>query len=301
MNTIQVEGVLYTKASLLAKKFHYTTDYIGQLCRAKKVDCQLVGRAWYVSESSLLQHKDARYKEVRTAEKTSSNNDVIVPVTEVISVSPRLKRVTAKQMTAPKSHFLNRLGASESKYFVDETELLPQPLRAQPRITPILPTIPERIVVSPAEAVPVRVSSSTKPAKLTFTPLPEVALQGHLVVEDVELAEEMGPVSTADIERVQTPHLVKPRPVPVPAVPAASGAPIPKLPRHLTSFTPRTVSVRTASPATRFLVPLALAASVTLFLFITVAFQSLVIVGTNLSASIMFSFDSLRELLSSSL
>lgn len=63
MTTVTVDGVVYEKASVLAKRFKYTTDYIGQLCRAKKVDAQLIGRSWYVNPDSLEAHKESRYGE----------------------------------------------------------------------------------------------------------------------------------------------------------------------------------------------------------------------------------------------
>lgn len=63
MTTVTVDGVVYEKASTLAKRFKYTTDYIGQLCRAKKVDAQLIGRSWYVNPESLESHKESRYGE----------------------------------------------------------------------------------------------------------------------------------------------------------------------------------------------------------------------------------------------
>lgn len=297
MNTIKVDGVVYTKAALLAKEFRYTTDYIGQLCRGNKVDCQLVGRAWYVSEASLLQHKDARYKEVRSAEKTSNIAVRDTAAEEVISVTPRLKRVTAKQITAPKSHYLTRLGAYESKYYVDDSELLPQPLRSSPRITPILPKIPEKIEIKPVESVPVKFSSTTKPAKLEFTPLPEVPLQGELLVEEVVLPEVSAPVTLADIEELRPNPATKEILPTETRIAKMSRSPHSSASVSVSPFTPQAVTTHSASSAHRFLVPLALLASVTFFLFVTVAFQSMVIVENKLSATIMFSLDGLRELL----
>lgn len=61
MDTVDVNGVSYEKASLLAKEFKYTSDYIGQLCRAKKVEAQLIGRTWYVNRSSLENHRATKY------------------------------------------------------------------------------------------------------------------------------------------------------------------------------------------------------------------------------------------------
>lgn len=62
MDEISVKGEKYIKASLIAKKFGYTADYVGQLCRSKQVKATLVGRSWYVNEDSLRSHKKSRYR-----------------------------------------------------------------------------------------------------------------------------------------------------------------------------------------------------------------------------------------------
>src|SRR6266566_2923372 len=35
----------------------YSNDYIGQLCRADKLECKRIGRVWYVSEESILDYE----------------------------------------------------------------------------------------------------------------------------------------------------------------------------------------------------------------------------------------------------
>src|SRR5690606_14933679 len=62
MEEISVNGEIYTKASILAKNFGYTADYIGQLCRSGQVKATLVGRSWYVNEDSVRQHRKGRYR-----------------------------------------------------------------------------------------------------------------------------------------------------------------------------------------------------------------------------------------------
>ena len=54
------DGKEYISASRAAKKIGYASDYIGQLCRAKKVPGQLIGRTWYVDFASLTEHKKNR-------------------------------------------------------------------------------------------------------------------------------------------------------------------------------------------------------------------------------------------------
>ncbi len=191
MNTIVVDGDTYTKATALAKQFRYTTDYIGQLCRAGKVECQLVGRSWYVTERSLLAHKDSRYKEIRLNEKTLKNNTKIESSDEEISVVPRLKRVTAKQLGTVRN-FENRVmsGVVASRYLPDDTELLPQPFK-----TVTVSSTKKILPIIPAEMQTVSVVSQSKPQRLSFTELPAVPLHGAVEVSDVEIVDEFEPVS----------------------------------------------------------------------------------------------------------
>lgn len=64
------EGKTYVSVSRASKKLGYTADYIGQLCRAGKIDAKFIGRTWYVEWNSLKNHKQNKKKRVRrTAEE----------------------------------------------------------------------------------------------------------------------------------------------------------------------------------------------------------------------------------------
>ncbi|MDP3874965.1 MAG: hypothetical protein Q8Q22_00375, partial [bacterium] len=54
------DGKEYISAIRAAKKIGYASDYIGQLCRAKKIPGQLIGKSWYVDFASLVEHKKNR-------------------------------------------------------------------------------------------------------------------------------------------------------------------------------------------------------------------------------------------------
>ncbi len=69
MKTLIIDGKTYTKASDLAKNLGYTNDYVGQLCRAEKIDAHLVGRSWYASADSIKDHKSNRYRSTTTKSK----------------------------------------------------------------------------------------------------------------------------------------------------------------------------------------------------------------------------------------
>lgn len=47
----------YISASRAAEKCGYSSDYIGQLCRAKKIPGKLIGRTWFVDLGHLKEYK----------------------------------------------------------------------------------------------------------------------------------------------------------------------------------------------------------------------------------------------------
>ena len=57
----------------------YAQDYVGQLCREGKIESKMVGRTWFVSEESILNHKisnlkksiDPRIQEILNIKKVS--------------------------------------------------------------------------------------------------------------------------------------------------------------------------------------------------------------------------------------
>lgn len=202
MNTVSVDGVVYTKAGVLAKKYGYTTDYIGQLCRSGKVGCQLVGRTWYVSEDSVLVHKNGRYGKVRLDEKSFINNvESQDENTERVEVRPVLTRTSAKLIgnQFPK----NSHNFSPLRYEADEVDLLPSPLqsRAIPNEGQKLHTLPEE------KPIKVKVISEKKTKQeLNFTDIPAVSLRGQLTVGSFEndyISEEIKDLPLrAPIERL---------------------------------------------------------------------------------------------------
>ncbi len=51
------EGKKYISSRRASQISDYASDYIGQLCRAGKLDCRMIGRSWFVTEESLYLHK----------------------------------------------------------------------------------------------------------------------------------------------------------------------------------------------------------------------------------------------------
>lgn len=57
-DSIILQGKTYISARRAALLINYAQDYVGQLCRAGKLDCTMVGRSWFVTEESLLAHRE---------------------------------------------------------------------------------------------------------------------------------------------------------------------------------------------------------------------------------------------------
>src|SRR3989344_825839 len=60
VNPIFSDGKEYISAIRAAEKIGYASDYIGQLCRAKKIPGELIGKSWYVDFPSLVENKKNR-------------------------------------------------------------------------------------------------------------------------------------------------------------------------------------------------------------------------------------------------
>lgn len=179
MKGVTIEGVEYIAASALAKQFRYTSDYIGQLCRVKKVDAKLLGRTWYVNPLSLTKHKKAKYKKVLPAEKTT---EIIKDITlSRIEIDPQIffnKNKHQKPAAIQQPHFARRIDWKPLKYEADELALLPQMSRHK--------DVSQKIKLNLAEATSISVKNNTsKETKLVPDELPTVSLKGKLRIESL--------------------------------------------------------------------------------------------------------------------
>lgn len=77
-DSIILEGKIYISAKRAARIINYAQDYIGQLCRSGKLDCKMVGRSWFVTEESLLAHRENAIDNTQERVlKVIKNNDVV--------------------------------------------------------------------------------------------------------------------------------------------------------------------------------------------------------------------------------
>lgn len=185
MDTVIFEGVEYIKSATAAKKFRYTNDYIGQLCRAKKVDARLIGRTWFVNPDSLVQHKKTKYANIvstkkKPMEKKSHTNDLTnkIRITQ-IKVPPVLRAKTSK-IFSDQNYIHNSLQSNPSKklkifYELDDEMLIPK--LNKKHYHP-----PKEIRIEQADSKKLKIKKDQKTANFAPTPIPEVSLSGRLKV-----------------------------------------------------------------------------------------------------------------------
>jgi hypothetical protein len=192
MKTVTVDGTIYTKAKDVADTFGYTSDYLGQLCRANKIDCQLVGRSWYVSIDSVEVHKQSKhpsasvslsYSEFNTLE-LSANKDIA----SAVEVRPVLSKRAIRSTSVASS---NRVVQSYQpvRYLPDEQELLPRPSpKISPRIIPMsshLPDLPPSSLLKEDKDISIS-NVTTSASKAVNTPVSKTPARKHLKVQSSE-------------------------------------------------------------------------------------------------------------------
>ncbi|MBY0538609.1 hypothetical protein K2P47_04405 [Patescibacteria group bacterium] len=210
METIEDNGVTYVKATALAKKHRYTTDYIGQLCRSGKVDAKLIGRAWFVNEVTLQSHKSDRYSTPRSAEITINKSLVSDRAAHPVALRREVRPVLSKsvhrsllQNSEPKTYNFESRGAGLVSTYHQDEELLEPHVSIKPK--PEVAHNPAELETKTIEkAQKISVSLGEKASqKLAFEELPEVLLRGDLKVDsldDPDLFTEVEPVRAEHIQ-----------------------------------------------------------------------------------------------------
>jgi hypothetical protein len=115
MEYLEFSGKKYVKVSSAARETGYTSDYIGQLCRARKIDAKLVGRTWYVAQDEIHNHRRSKGR--------SSHEKVRQNVKEQIRSSEQEVTVPVRISHTPLRH--KRLLETQVSYHRDDSDLIP--------------------------------------------------------------------------------------------------------------------------------------------------------------------------------
>lgn len=128
-DSIILEGKIYISARRAAKIINYAQDYVGQLCRLGKLECKMIGRSWFVTEESLIAHrqhaieqaddrngkssKDIETETKFTIQKSLTspatvssqplawNSSVVSPIAFVAASSPKISYQPIKESSLP--------------------------------------------------------------------------------------------------------------------------------------------------------------------------------------------------------
>ncbi|MEK7639408.1 MAG: hypothetical protein AAB388_04580 [Patescibacteria group bacterium] len=192
METVTLDGETYIKASVIARQFGYTADYIGQLCRAKKVDARLVGRTWFVNPRTLTEHKAGKYQ--KNADVYPTQNAVIAKknytsriVTPLLATHKSAKLIP----TTDPSGVATGSRIASLQYESDDFSLIPTVRRSEK---------PAMLPVSLADALEVHIKAdSHEQVTLQADKLPEVSLAGTLTVADIEDQDSVDESAAAEI------------------------------------------------------------------------------------------------------
>lgn len=134
--------ILQDKNYISAKRasiiFGYTSDYVGQLCRSGKLECKMIGRSWFVSEESVIKHRE-----------TVAENTSVISATTVASAPIAVSIVSIDTKTT----------FTVSLLLLDSPKLvLVQPILVEE--SPIVSPIVVESLISPI-AISARTSSDT--------------------------------------------------------------------------------------------------------------------------------------------
>jgi len=180
----------YVKASEIAKRFKYTQDYVGQLCRGKKVDARLVGRTWYVEPSSVTDYRKTKHTALKTTStkvaisKRPERNTSPKPVQSVVRAK------TLKTTKQPAFRYDHQLIAP--KYSADRATAIPivqrPPVKPPPTVAaaPVPTPTPEAAPPAPkkpAKKIKIK-KSGLRATKFLSEKTPEIALSGKLTLSD---------------------------------------------------------------------------------------------------------------------
>ena len=107
---IYFQGKKFISSKRAALLCEYSQDYVGQLIRSKKIEAQMVGRSWYVSERSVLNYKHTAEEVAISASRAigqrnlPSQKFIKTPFVESVSkegVRKGSKKVASKPLQMP--------------------------------------------------------------------------------------------------------------------------------------------------------------------------------------------------------
>ncbi|MFT7507683.1 MAG: hypothetical protein ACI92I_000848 [Acidimicrobiales bacterium] len=198
MNSISIEGKKYVKATYIARELGYTADYVGQLCRAGKIDAQQVGRNWYVSEDSIRSHKKTRYRSTKAVSQREikeiiHTKDADSQESFSVSITKGSTKNEVDQTHYAEQQFYSRAPKKvNTAYFSDDNELIPKGVEVKNKSG--------SLSVQLADAQDIPVQSSSVEAAFTPTERPALRFTGSVAVSEVEDEPEKETIKEVSVQ-----------------------------------------------------------------------------------------------------
>jgi len=179
MNELTIGDKIYVSSKRAAEITGYAKDYIGQLCREGHVEAKMVGRSWYVLETSIREHRFGKQVE-KTPESQAETPlvpEVSIPATweptiytaEPVTTIPKIvpapkapepafiegdeEEPLSEMQNAWKEWFETRKVAPEAVEEEDEAEIKPEEAVSLPIQRIEEPPIRESIRSRPPEPI----------------------------------------------------------------------------------------------------------------------------------------------------
>ena len=170
METLEIDGITYQRVSSAARENGYTADYVGQLCRARKINAKLVGRTWYVEKEAIGGHKRSKVRS-----NSSKTKESLIAELKVHSESNTSTPVSMHPLFAAPT-YRQRLMETEVKYETDVDHLIP---------TLVSEKSPHTHQIRVQKSIDV-LSEEETPAEVPELPKEEIKWNGTIVVAPVE-------------------------------------------------------------------------------------------------------------------
>ncbi len=116
-DSLILEGKIYISARRASRIMNYAQDYIGQLCRTGKLECKMIGRSWFVTEESLLSHRESAIEstEERVLKIIEKDKEELTK-----NIQEKIKEENTREKQT-----VCKIESSPLEYHVEEKPLLP--------------------------------------------------------------------------------------------------------------------------------------------------------------------------------
>lgn len=147
-DSLILEHKKYISAKQASSLVGYTSDYVGQLCRENKIESKMVGRTWFVSEESILNHKisnlkktiDPKFQEILNIKGGVNSSDLVTENKNVNQNESDIKDIVKNEEVKNVQENVNVASSVKSEINFIDTRKTIQSYRTK-NISKILPPI----------------------------------------------------------------------------------------------------------------------------------------------------------------